>query len=58
MSIMKLFEQVYDAESIVDLPRDMHEVLDEDLNPVILDIPRDEDGFWMGKFKVNIEWSE
>jgi hypothetical protein len=53
---MKLFEKVYDGESIVDFGRDMEEVLQECYNPLIAEIPVDDHGFSKGSFTVTIEW--
>lgn len=52
-----LFSKKYDGESIVDMPRDVEEALDEDYNPDVLDIPVDEHGFPTGCIKITIEWS-
>jgi hypothetical protein len=54
--MMKLFEKIYDGESIVDFGRDMDEVLMQCYNPLMADIPVDEHGFSKGKFTVTIEW--
>ena len=55
----QLFSKSYDGESIVDLSRDIHEALDSDFNPKVLEIPDMEGfpGFWSGNFTVTITWS-
>ena len=55
---MKLFEKNYDGESLCDLMRDIYEALNEDYNPQLINIPKDEFNFPSGAFKVTIEWSE
>lgn len=52
-----IFSRKYDGESIVDMPRDVDEALDEDYNPDMKDIPFDASGFPKGFVKITIEWS-
>lgn len=56
MATLKVFEQSYCGESIHDCDRDMAEAFDERFNPLVKDIPQDENGFHAGTFKVTIEW--
>lgn len=52
---MKLFEKVYDGESLIDIERDVWEALDPDFNPDMESVSQDEHGFLKGDFKVTIE---
>ncbi len=51
-----VFQQSYDGESVVDLPGDACEALDEQYNAEMRSIPTDEHGLSTGKFTVTIEW--
>ena len=51
-----LFEKDYDYESLYDLSRDLAEASDETFNPVMAELPKDENGFIEGTFTVKIEW--
>jgi hypothetical protein len=51
-----IFRKDYDGESIYDVNRDVCEAFDEDYNPALKDIPKDEHGFQQGTFRVTIEW--
>lgn len=53
---MRIFEQTYSGESLVDAPRDIDEAFQEAFTPALKKIPTDEYGFWQGSFKVTIEW--
>lgn len=53
---MEIFNKVYDGESLCDLSRDVHEAFEEDFNPAIVLVPKDEHGFHLGTFKVTVEW--
>lgn len=53
-----LFEKDYDYESLYDLNRDLAEANDEEFNPVMADLPKDEFGFIKGTFTVKIEWKD
>jgi hypothetical protein len=53
---MELFKKKYDGESMVDIDRDVFEALDQDFNPLVSAIPKDEYGFQQGTFIVTIEW--
>ncbi len=53
---MIIFEKTYDDESTYDLPEDVGECFDQNYNPSIKSIPKNEDGFMRGTFKVTIEW--
>ena len=53
---MKLFEKVYDYESLYDLSRDIHESFNPIFNEEIKKIPVNEYGFLEGEFKVTIEY--
>lgn len=55
---MKIFEKIYDGESLYDLGRDMEEAIIEEYNPLISDIPFDENGMQKGRFIVSIVWEE
>lgn len=54
---MIVFDNDYDGESIVDMPRDIEEAFNSDFNSIILGIPVDEYNFMKGSFNVKIEWS-
>lgn len=45
-----LLSKTYDGESIVDVGRDVHEAIDD------AEVPVDEDGFPLGKYRVTITW--
>jgi hypothetical protein len=49
---MIIFDKVYYCESLYDLGRDIDEAIEESY-----ELPKDEEGFILGKFKVTIEWS-
>lgn len=49
---MIIFDKKYDGESLYDLGRDINEAIEESY-----ELPQDEHGFILGKFKVTIEWS-
>lgn len=51
-----IFQQTYCGESIVDLDRDISEMLDADYNPAAAQIPVNELGFHKGTFTVTVEW--
>ena len=53
---MMILEKTYDGESIVDVQRDVLEMFDEEFDPRIETIPRDEYNFMKGTFKVTVEW--
>jgi hypothetical protein len=53
---MFILNKTYSGESIVDLDRDISEMFDEEFDPRIETIPRDEHGFMKGSFKVTVEW--
>lgn len=53
---MQIFTSEYSGESIVDMPRDVDEALDETFNKRFADIPKDKYGFQKGTFRVIIEW--
>ena len=55
---MILFKKEYDDESLYDWDRDVAEAVDDDFNPKLEAIPRDEHGYRLGKFTITIEWSE
>lgn len=49
---MIIFDQIYDAESIVDVEQDVYNAI------FYSGIPIDEHGFQLGEFKVTIEWKD
>ena len=51
------FEEEYDGETIVDIFRDVPESFNEDFNPKMADIPKDEHGFCDGRYTVTIEFT-
>jgi hypothetical protein len=53
---MIIFKKEYDDESLYDLGRDISEAVLEEYNPKMGDIPKNEDGWMQGTFKVTIEW--
>lgn len=53
---MNTFEKDYDGESLYDLSRDIHEAFQDDFNPIMKQVPRDEYGFHQGTFRITIEW--
>lgn len=52
-----VFHKEYDGESICDVERDVLESLSETYNPMISEIPVDENFIPQGKFIVTIQWS-
>lgn len=55
---MNIFEKEYDGESLYDVQIDVIESFDGRFNPLAKNIPQDEHGFQIGKFKVTIEWNK
>ena len=55
---MIVFEKVYNGEGTHDLGRDSFEAFHPVFNPEINKIPKDKDGFMVGKFTVTIKWEE
>lgn len=53
---MIIFENIYDGESIVDVPRDIFESFDPRFNSRVESIPTDEFGFQKGSFVVTVKW--
>lgn len=53
---MVILEKTYDGESIVDIQRDIHEMFDEEFDPRIETIPKDQHGFMKGSFAVTVVW--
>lgn len=53
---MIILEKTYYGESIVDLERDVSEMFNEEFDPTVATIPKDEHGFHKGEFKVTVEW--
>ena len=51
-----IFDKEYSAEELSDLDRDVNEAFDSVYNPLVKDIPSDENNFMLGTFKVTIEW--
>lgn len=56
MDRLILFDKTYDSESLYDLGRDIEEAIDEQYNPVMLNLPKDRHGFSPGSFEVTIVW--
>jgi len=56
MQSLALLDKVYDGESIVDMARDLSEMLDEDFNPEVAHIPKDEHGIQRGSFRLIVRW--
>lgn len=53
---MIVLDKTYDGKSIVDLDRDVSEMFNEEFDPRIETIPRDQHGFMKGSFRVKVEW--
>lgn len=53
---LDILKKTYDGESIVDLGRDIHEMLNEEFDPRVALIPKDEYGFHKGSFQVTVRW--
>jgi hypothetical protein len=53
-----LLKKAYDGESICDVFRDVSEAFDADFTPEAKQIPSDEYGFALGKYVVEIRWSQ
>ncbi len=51
-----LFKKVYDGESLIDLPEDVGNMLDNDWNPKAKKIPQDQYGLHTGSFVVTVLW--
>lgn len=56
MNSIIIHNKKYDGESIVDLGRDISEMLDKDMNPVCSSIPTDQWGLHRGVFHVTVQW--
>ncbi|WNV47271.1 hypothetical protein ENKO_162 [Klebsiella phage fENko-Kae01] len=52
-----IFQKEYDGESIHDVQRDVMEAFNAKFNPVVSEIPQDENGFQEGQFMVTVKWS-
>jgi hypothetical protein len=50
MQSLELLNKCYDGESIVDMARDLSEMLDEDFNPEVAHIPKD-------SFRLIVQWN-
>jgi hypothetical protein len=55
---MKIFEKVYDGNSIMDASEDVGEALCEEYNDAMTFVPVDEYGFSKGTFTITIEWKD
>lgn len=55
---MIIFNKQYDGESICDVQRDIIEAFDSRFNPLVKDIPQNEDGFPLGTFVVTVTYKE
>lgn len=53
---MVILDKTYDGESIVDLDRDVSEMFNEEFDPRIATIPKDQYNIMKGSFKVTVEW--
>lgn len=53
---MIILNKVYHGEDLCDLDRDISEMFNEEFDPTIATIPKDEHGFMKGAFKVQVEW--
>lgn len=51
-----IFKKRYSDESAYDLPEDVADALDGDLNELMNDVPWNDDGFRKGTFTVTITW--
>jgi hypothetical protein len=54
---MLVLKKKYNGESIVDMYRDVSECIEEDFNPLIEIIPKDQYNIQLGTFTVSVEWS-
>jgi hypothetical protein len=57
MQSLELLNKYYDGESIVDMARDLSEMLDEDFNPEVAHIPKDNNGIQHGSFRLIVQWN-
>jgi len=55
--MMELFKQKYCGEELADVERDVSEALDGTFNPVVKQIPMDDD-MHQGTFTVTITWEK
>ncbi len=56
MQNKQIFQNTYSAEDLCSIEADIYEAFEND-NPVIREIPMDEDNFFMrGEFTVTITW--
>lgn len=53
---MKIFENTYCGEGMIDVEQDVGEAFSCDSNPAIKKVPVDEYGIFKGQFRVTIEW--
>ena len=51
-----ILKKTYYGEDIVDLDRDISEMLNEEFDPLVALIPKDEHGFHKGSFQVTVRW--
>lgn len=54
--MLVILDKTYYGESIVDIDRDISEMFNEEYDPTIATIPRDEHGFMKGSFHVRVKW--
>ena len=54
--MINLLSKEYDGNSIIDASEDLFEAFDADFNPDIKKVPKDEQGFMKGKFKLELTW--
>lgn len=53
---MQIFNSEYSGEGIIDVPQDVGEAFDDNLNKTVRAVPKDEYGIHQGTFRVTIEW--
>lgn len=56
--MIEIFKKEYDGESIVDIDRDISELMIADYNPNIGHIPTDKYGLHKGIFTVTVIWKD
>ena len=54
--MMLILNKTYSGEEICDIDRDVSEMFNEEYDPTVAQIPKDEHGFHKGTFKVKVEW--
>jgi hypothetical protein len=55
---LTVLDKVYDGESLYDVVRDLEESLNEQFNPIVAQIPKDQYNLQLGRFRITVEWTD